>query len=51
VVCFELQHNFFCDFRELSAEYKSLANATTEIIWVQSLLKELSIPNPHSAKL
>jgi hypothetical protein len=33
------------------AEYKSLANATTEIIWVQSLLKELSVPSPHSAKL
>jgi hypothetical protein len=33
------------------AEYKSLANATAEVIWVQSLLKELCIPSPPSAKL
>jgi hypothetical protein len=26
------------------AEYKSLANATAEVIWVQSLLKELGVP-------
>jgi hypothetical protein len=27
------------------AEYKSLANATTEVIWVQTIMKELGIPH------
>ena len=32
------------------AEYKSLANATTEVIWVETILKELGIKpkkNPY----
>jgi hypothetical protein len=33
------------------AEYKSLANATVEVMWVQSLLKELGIKSPPTAKL
>jgi hypothetical protein len=33
------------------AEYKSLANATTELIWLQTLLKELKIPHPPAARL
>jgi hypothetical protein len=33
------------------AEYKALANATTEVIWVQSLLKELKVPTPPIARL
>lgn len=33
------------------AEYKSLANATAEIIWVQTLLKELRIKQPQAASL
>lgn len=28
----------------IEAEYKSLANATTDVIWIQSLLQELRIP-------
>jgi transposase InsO family protein len=33
------------------AEYKSLANATAEILWVQKLLNELKIPHPPRARL
>ena len=33
------------------AEYKSLANATTEVMWVQKLLDELGIPHPLAACL
>lgn len=33
------------------AEYKALANATTEVIWVQSLLTELGVPHPRQAIL
>jgi hypothetical protein len=33
------------------AKYKSLANATAEMIWVQKLLTELKIPHPCMARL
>jgi len=33
------------------AEYKALANATAEMIWVQKLLTELSVPHPSRALL
>jgi hypothetical protein len=33
------------------AEYKSLANATTEILWMQKLLNELKIHHPPRARL
>jgi histone deacetylase 1/2 len=33
------------------AEYKSLVNATTEVMWVQKLLDELGIQQPHAARL
>lgn len=33
------------------AEYKSMANAIAEIIWVQSLLKELGVQTPAAARL
>jgi histone deacetylase 1/2 len=31
------------------AEYKALANATAEVIWVQTLLRELGVPQPRAA--
>ena len=33
------------------AEYKSLANATAEVMWIQKLLEELGIPHPCAARL
>ena len=33
------------------AEYKSVANATAEVMWIQKLLDELGIPHPHVACL
>jgi hypothetical protein len=33
------------------SEYKSLANATAEIIWVQKLLTELGVQHPSMARL
>jgi hypothetical protein len=33
------------------SEYKAVANATAEIMWIQTLLKELSISAPRMARL
>jgi hypothetical protein len=33
------------------AEYKALANAIVEVIWLQTLLKELGVPQPRAASL
>lgn len=33
------------------AEYKALANATAEIMWIQTLLQELGVQAPQAAKL
>jgi hypothetical protein len=33
------------------AEYKALANATAEMVWVQKLLTELRIPHPPKTRL
>ena len=33
------------------AEYKALANATAEVIWVQNMLTELGVPHPQAASL
>jgi len=32
-------------------EYKALANATAEMIWVQKILTELQVPHPPAARL
>jgi hypothetical protein len=33
------------------AEYKSLANATAEVMWIKKLLDELGMPHPKAARL
>lgn len=33
------------------SEYKAIANATAELIWVQTLLRELGIKSPRATKL
>jgi hypothetical protein len=33
------------------AEYKVVADTTTEIMWVQTLLNELNIPSPKCSKV
>lgn len=33
------------------AEYKAVANATAEVMWIQTLLQELGIESPRAAKL
>lgn len=33
------------------SEYKAIANATAEIMWVQTLLAELGIKSPRAAKI
>jgi histone deacetylase 1/2 len=33
------------------AEYRALANATTEVMWIQTLLMELGVHAPRAAKL
>ena len=33
------------------SEYKALANATAEVMWIQTLLQELNISSPRAAKL
>jgi hypothetical protein len=33
------------------AEYKALANAMAEVMWIQKLLQELRVPTPRSAQL
>jgi hypothetical protein len=33
------------------AEYKAVANATAEIMWIQTLLKEIGVHSPLAARL
>lgn len=35
----------------IEVEYKALANATSKVIWVQALLKEIGVVSPKVAQL
>jgi hypothetical protein len=35
----------------IEAEYKAVANATAEIMWIQTLLREIRIKAPPAMKL
>jgi hypothetical protein len=35
----------------IEAEYKALANATAELMWIQSLLHEMKVPCPPAARI
>jgi hypothetical protein len=35
----------------IEAEYKTMADATAEVMWIQSILHELQVPGPHCARL
>jgi hypothetical protein len=35
----------------IEAKYKAITNATTEIMWMQTLLKELKVPRPSAIRL
>jgi hypothetical protein len=35
----------------IESEYRALANATTKIMWIQTLLHELNIPTHSAAKI
>jgi hypothetical protein len=48
MVCSKATNSIKVKYR---AEYKTIANATTELMWVQSLLRELKVPHPRTAKI
>jgi hypothetical protein len=48
VVCQEIGYSFTL---EIEAEYKSVENATAEVMWVQKLLDELGVQHPRAARL
>jgi hypothetical protein len=33
------------------AEYEAIVNATVEVMWIQTMLKELGVKHPHVASL
>jgi len=47
--CAKKQHTVSRSSTE--AEYKALANATAEVMWIQKLLDELGVQHPRAARL
>jgi hypothetical protein len=47
----EYIHTDECTPVSCSVEYKAVANTTAEIMWIQTLLREIGIKSPQDAKL
>jgi hypothetical protein len=51
LVSWSARKNLPCQGASTESKYKALANATTEIMWIQTLLYQLKISSPATAKI
>lgn len=51
VLASKLSYHVHVSRSSTEGEYKSLGSATVEVIWIQSLLKKLKVPQPKASIL